>query len=349
MNRVVVKIFSVALVAVMVLGVVGTPVAAQDDDRQALVDRLIAAAGAIESYESFVRTESNSQVLTMVIGIPLANVEQTQYSSVYSEAVSNVISGDSPNVQSFFTIGTEQYSSDGSEETETNVAVEGEVRVVDNVLYLTADVVEDNGDFPLQLPDGWVVITTDFANEDLEDLAAFDIPEFSFDDLLGFLFDDGEEDSLSEALDSENLTEFLALATDISLSQETLDDGTPVDVITATFNALEAFQSPVFSSSGLPEDPTTAAFIESLFGDAEFEVSFAIDDQERLIGIYFNIDLAVETDDLSTLIDVAEFGLPEGLTMELTMELNFEYSLLYTNINEALTPVEAPADAVPAE
>lgn len=349
MNRMFLKMVSFALVLMMVASFIPAPVSAQGDDDVALIERVIAAGEAIDSYESFVRTDSSSSVIALSLGIPMVSVQITQSDATISEAVSTVVLGDNPNLQSFVTVSNASIQDDGTGEVSSSSLVEAEVRVVDGAVYFNGAVTEVEGDASVSdLPDGWVLVTDDLATTsvaELDDLLGLDSATFSFAELDDFLSSD-DSDASSTGADLDQILEILNVANDVSLSQDTLEDGTEVDVITVTLDALEAFNSPAFGSE-LPDDPATAGLIEALVGDSVFEVNFAIDGDERLVGFYFTFDVDLTTDDLSTVMDVAELGLPEGMEVTLSMVLSLEASQLYTDINSAIAPVEAPADAVP--
>ncbi|PJF45184.1 MAG: hypothetical protein CUN55_00315 [Phototrophicales bacterium] len=308
------------------------PDADKVDEDQALMERIIAAVEATESYESFVLTETYSIAGSATI-IPLTYM-QTETS--YVHRVSHVIRGNSPNVQSFFTIRSQQHEFE--EEMITNI-VQGEIRFVDNTYYLTAEAIKGN-ELSAEVSDGWVMFTADSSQEVLRDLLMPSVEELDSDELWGALIDN------SVTIDTSNL-DAVGNLIDFRISQDVLEDGTPVDVITMSFDFDRIIQRSSVSSS--PEDEPTEADIErELLRNIQFEVSFFIDEQGRLVGRHDYIKTFANSADLAQNSDEEDdqTAYPE---IEIRVEVQENKTTFYTNINEALTPVEAPADAVPAE
>lgn len=341
------KALSLIAVVALLASVIAAPVFAQDGgDEAELVQRIIDAAEAVESYESYNRTDLSGQTINISLVIPaLAEITQTSESSTLID--STIISGDNPNGSALVLITVDSSEDDGSTTTTSSVVVEGEVRLVDNALYATASVLSAEGDASVSLPEGWVLLTDDVAGAST--LSAFD-SEFAIDgsNFSFELFDDfvvGESDDEEDGgLDA--VLEFLDIAESVTLSTDTLDDGTTVDVITIVIDGRTAFSDPALGGD-LGDDPFTTALLDAVFSEdgSDFELNFAIDEDGRLVGYFFTFNVSFVTDDLSTVVDVTELGLPEGFQVSLTFEVGVEQTTLYSSINEAFTPAEAPTVA----
>lgn len=349
MNRLFAKVLTLAVLVAMVASIVpfAAPATAQDDDDVALLERIVAAAEAAEAYDSFVRTDFTQTDLNVSMNMMGFAFDQSQTDT--SEYVSTIITGDNPSLVTVATVSRTMAGTDPTTfaTTLSSSEVAAEVRLVDNVLYFNGEVVSNDGDTTLPtLPEGWVIISDDVstavASDVLDGTLGLNIQGFDLTTLGADLF---ETDEAAEGVSLDNILSLLDVAEDVSLSQATMDDGTAVDVITVTLNALDVYQSPLLSNS-VPLDPTTASLVEAMFTDAVFEINFAIDDQERLVGLFFVIEISLQTDDISTLIDTGELGIPEGMAIGLDMAMVMEISQQYTDINAVDTAIEAPADAV---
>lgn len=348
MNRTFARVFSLVALVALVASMMpfSAPVTAQDDDA-ALLQRVATAAEATNSYESYVRTDLSETALALTMDLMGFAFEQSQANTSAFESI--VILGDNPNFQTVGTVSATLIGTDTNTfmPTTTSSDIAAEVRLVDNILYFNGEVLSSEGaDLPT-VPAGWVIVSEDVSGEIatgvLDGTLGLNIAGFDLTMLGSELF---ATDEPNEGVNIDNILELLELANDVTLTQETMDDGSAVDVVTVTFDALEVFQSPLLGNTLGSADPTTAALVGSMLNDSIFEMNFAIDDQERLVGLFFAVDFALQTDDLSSVIDTTEMGLPEGMSITLDMVATFEMSQIYTDINAIDTPVEAPADAV---
>lgn len=314
-----------AVLAMVIVAVGNIPTSqAQDgglnDDEKALVERFFNAAQKVDDYDAYVleTSELQSQDLTASI----AGFEMGQTRSVLIETTQTVTEGgDNIALLATLAVDTAEAGPQGGDAFSFTAQVEG--RLVDGVVYVNAEYLESDGDVP-ELPEGW--FEYDMMDFELVDL----LSDLSFEDWLN------KDEMTDTPFDS--VEAFIAAVSDITLTQETLDDGTEVDVITATIGAGGIMDMMAQSDSFDPEDPTTTALM-GMMGD-NFDISFQIkldsEDNPRYAVIAMTIDLV----DLN-MDEMGIEGMPPGGSMSMVMS-NQEVRQ-WSNINDpALQPVEAP-------
>lgn len=313
-----------AVLAMVIVAVGNIPTSqAQDgltDDEKALVERFFNAVENVDEYDAYVleTSELQSQDLTASI----AGFEMGQTSSVLIETTQTVtLGGDNINLLATLAVDTAETGPAGGDVYSFTAQVEG--RLVDGVVYVNAQYLESEGTLP-ELPEGWFEL----------DALDFDVAELLSDLNLENWLDD--EDMVDTPF--ENVETFIAAVSEITLAQETLDDGTEVDVITAVLGSDGLMDMLAESGSLDLEDPTAVALL-GMMGD-NFDVSFQVkldsEDNPRYAVIAITIDLV----DLN-MDEMGIEGMPPGGSMSMVMSM--QEVRQWSNINDpALQPVEAP-------
>lgn len=313
-----------AVLAMVIVAVGNIPTSqAQDgltDDEKALVERFYNAAQKVDDYDSYVleTSELQSQDLTASI----AGFEMGQTSSVLIETTQTVtLGGDNIALIGTLAVDTAETGPTGGDAYSFTAQVEG--RLVDGVIYVNAQYLESDGDLP-ELPEGWFEL--DALDFDVADL----LSDLSLEDWL-------DEEEMTDT-PFETLETFIAAVSDITLTQETLDDGTEVDVITATIGAGGIMDMMADSDSFDPEDPTNMALM-GMMGD-NFDITFQIKLDSEDNPRYGILSMTIDLIDLN-MDELGMEDMPPGGTMSMVMS-NQEVRQ-WSNINDpALQPVEAP-------
>lgn len=290
------------------------------EEQLALVERLYNATQKVDTYDSYVLqlTELQSQDLTASI----AGFDMSQTSSQEIEYTQTVtLGGDNVLMVATVSLDEAELGAQGSNALSFSAQVEG--RLVDGVIYVNAQYLEGDGDLP-ELPEGWVEL----------DNLGFDALELLTDLDLEDLIDDPED----KTGPLEDLDQLKAIINAIEVTTETLEDGTEVDVLTATFGS-EGLMSLLAESGEMDlEDPTTVALM-GMMGDnfnVTIQVKLDAEDNPR----YAMFEMTIELVDLD-MASLGIEGMPPGGSMSMTMA-NQEIRQ-WSNINDpALQPVEAP-------
>ncbi|MBI5961091.1 MAG: hypothetical protein HY866_20295, partial [Chloroflexi bacterium] len=229
------------IVLALALVLVAVPAQAQDgggltEEESLLLDRVFEAREIYRGWSSYV--EQGSGVQTREVSLKIGNTPQTQSTVATWERTSTIIRQDNDmNIQSSLAVTIDNTRFGGGVESYT---VNADVRRVDQQLYVSAAYEgESQPDWPA-LPDGWVQV------QKISDWSGFQ------DLNLG--------DYLQQATPFDNPERLKEASPTVTLETGTLDDGTPVEIITVELG-VEAIQS-LFNTSVV--DPSVTAMIISL-------------------------------------------------------------------------------------
>jgi hypothetical protein len=199
------------LALIVVIGV--SPVRAQDgagghlsDEQQALIDRVVQVHDHLVGYLSYHEETDgiDNQAITVMLGAASRTLSRAV---TYTQSVDLVHVGGEDNIRAEASAMVTDW--DGARYT-----VNAEARIIDGVLYVDAAFVPP-APKQITLPDGWAIV---------EDPASQDVyGDLQLENLLepSSLYDDAAR--------------LKAMASDVRLEAQTLDDGTPVEVITLVF------------------------------------------------------------------------------------------------------------------
>ncbi len=308
---------TLVLVVIMVSTVLNVPAHAQESRLPGyalqLLDRLIEAQQRLDTYDSYTMDGSGelAQSVTVVLGLS----SQVAARSTGWEQHVTVVQDSAPNIRSDVSATVTFRDVDMQrQETISSFGLDGEVRLVDDTLYVSADVTQPGPDAP-ELPEGWVAVQTpdafaQYADLRLHDLTAQDLP-------------------------LEDRQRVIAAAENIALEQVTLADGTQADRITADFNRDGLAM--LLWSEGDTIDPLMRAILDATGSGFRARLAVTLDSR--------NNPLAVETDLYMEAVGVDGYTLmpdqiPSGVMLDLTFSLHDAKT--YSDVNAPLEPVMAP-------
>jgi hypothetical protein len=321
-------LMTAALALTLMLG--STGVFAQDGDglseeEQAALERFEAASERVDEYDSYTATDVTTNELSFNISIMGFDAVQSERTTTTTEQTVVMVDGE-PNVQANILVESVSTSELPGEPGEaTSFVMEAEVRRVDGTVYVMAEYTDSEGDLP-EIPEGWVEVTSagDYAFLDNIEIEQF----------LNFGMDPEEDE---DAMGAEEFLEFAENATDLTLEEGELEDGTAIERITLTISD-EGFRTMLEEQGVTSDDPLTSAIFDSFIENAVFNITGALDGDDNLRELGADIQLTAEGFDLNE-IDPEQF--PEGTTMDFSFGIELFRSL--DNINsEDLSPVEAP-------
>ena len=302
--------------------IVAVPALAQgglSDEQQATLDRLIAAVDASESYQSYSRhaVETTTQELTLNLGGTLMDATETEV--VEKTAVFAYDDEGQVNIQGEFTATvTSQPLGAGAP---FEYVLTGEVRLVSGVLYVRAERESENEASLPPMPEGWVIV------ESAEDWPALDVLEL--DDLL--------ENQDSPDIFDASVPDVLALASDVSTSPGTLDDGTVVEVISLTLDKAALGDAlSLLAADQEPLSPEVEAYYAGLDDVSRWDMVFSLSEAGDVVHFTSDTQLSWTEFDISILSS----DLPPGTLLDQQGQLLGEFDI--TAINEPVEPVEAP-------
>ncbi|MBN1681209.1 MAG: hypothetical protein JW966_13060 [Anaerolineae bacterium] len=317
-----------SLVLVCLIAVAGIlPVSAQDGgltgDQQALLDRLAATVDRIEGYSSYklntveVRTDELELTAsgTTLIGLVEATLTSERFDTW----------GDNPMAHSF--VSAEVTQKGLRETAATNYSIDAEFRYVDGAVYVLAER-ETAADAALDpMPEGWVQVEDEETWPALEHIR------------MDIFLDRAAGETLSDEL--KGLRDTITRAVDVSSEPGTLDDGTPVDVISTVVDAdgiiaflLEEDEDEEISAE---ERAMNIAMAKGVTANSRWETTFWLLEDGTLARYTSTLSIVWENFDMTTLGD----SYPAGMIMNRTMTQS--YDLVLSRINEPFPPVEVPA------
>jgi hypothetical protein len=203
------------LVLLLVAALIGSlPARAQDgglsDEQLALIDRVVQAHSNMIGYRSYVQEAHGSDKEIVTISL-LDETRSFVRTVTWTQTATQIEDGKNIDVEVSATVSETPL---GSTET-ASYTVNAEARVVEGVLYVKAAYAPPAPD-QVPLPEGWAIVD-DPAHEDIYEYLQLDtLLEHS--PLYG------------------NAALLKASASDVTVEAQTLDDGTPVDVITLFFD-----------------------------------------------------------------------------------------------------------------
>lgn len=330
-----------AIIAMLVVALMPGNAAAQDGgSAEEVVNRITTAAENFEAnVDSYTITTINAQTLSLALEIPLLGASTTQEDVSVAEVLVDVTYLDDETVVAtgFVTSTTDATTTENGEvSSQTSSAIDAELRLVDDSIYMNAQVIESEGAAFIAPPEGWVVLVDDVnAADELDELY-----NFSFTGLDNWNLSLGDVSGETEDSDLQEIIDVFDLASEITTIDDELPDGTPVEVIVVTVPAASLLESGSdFFPAPDTQDEATQGIFDALFADLTFEFNFAIDADEIYRGYYFAISTDLASDDLAGLFGDETFAGIEG-----SIELGFdiEQIQLFTNLNTAFDAVEAP-------
>jgi len=312
-----------ALVLVMLTPLsAALPVSAQGgrlpDDQQAMVDRVLASIAATERYTSFVSdlTETTTNTMTLDMGGSPATAAE---SYTIREVTHYTTGADGqPN------IGTTAEATVSSQEfgsaTPSQYGLQAEMRVVGGVLYVTARRDAPAGaDLPA-MPEGWVIVTS------ASEWPALRVLQLG-DELLNLDSPD---------LFDPNVPLLLQQATGAAQASATLDDGTPVEVITLTLTGHDLRRGLGDYMAAKDPSPSTAVYYGGIDLDqSSWIMTFSLNDRDQIVAF---------TADASIVWTGFELNMspqtPASTLLDQTTTLTGTYAI--RSIAAPLEPVAAP-------
>jgi hypothetical protein len=316
------KITSFALVMLILLAA-ALPVGAQDgrlpDDQQAMVDRVLAAITATETYTSFVSDLTETTANTM--SIQMGGSASTAEDSYTVEQATHYTAGTDgqPNIS---TTATAQVSSlEFGAADPVQYTLQAEMRVVDGVLYVTAQrEAAAEADLPA-MPEGWVTV------QDADAWPALRMLQLG-DELLNLDSPD---------LFDQNVTLLLKEATSAAQTAGTLDDGTPVTVITLTLTGHDLRRGLGDYMAAKDPSASTAVYYGGIDRDkSSWTMTFSLNDQDQIVAFTADASIVWTAFDINTISPQTAKGtlLDQTTTLKGTYQINA--------INAPLEPVAAP-------
>lgn len=312
----------VALMPVLTAGAQG----GLSEEELALVDRMYAARGLRDTYTSYVTTGQGSESQWFLISYQDATREMIDVTTW--ERTMTVIQAPARNVDATITAAVESSDklSDGRENA-FQYGVSADARLVDEVVYLNAVVA--GGALPedlAPLPVGWFVV------DDVEASSVYKALQ------LGDLPDDPEEDN-GLFKDKELM---IANAMAVTIVATTLDDGTPVDVITVLFDRAGLL--------ALMSEGDTAPLVLGMLERAEestmASLTLTLDAEDNPLRVENSMVIEARGVDAHAMVP-DQF--PEGMTLDFSFDFSSDEE--YSAINAAPEPAAAPeisAEAAPA-
>ena len=306
---------SVLLLMVALLSSQGAPTLAQDGDgeREAIVDRVIAAEEMVDGLNTYRLYVSHSEAQAITLSLAGQTLELASAAEL-TEVRDVVQTEDGDNFSGMFTV----VFSEAEQGQERSYTMNAEARLVDDLVYINASYEEASEDLPALSP-GWQAFE---AEEDLPG---------TFDQLdLSDYFN--EEDDLTERRE-------LLVETSTSITSEdgTLEDETPVEFVTISFEDQDFrdFMGSFTDEEEMATNPFASIFASEAANGAVTYV-LALNEEGLLVQVEFAISLSVEELDVSTVSD----QFPPGALLNLSLsDQGTEY---ITDINADIEPAEAP-------
>jgi hypothetical protein len=308
--------FGVMVLLVVSVGL-GSVVYAQDGhlsgDQLALIDRVVAARANLKGSTSFFDEAHGTEQETLTFSMLTQSQSFTQ-SVTWQRADTMVRVEGIEHVQADIT-ATVSKAGLGPADV-LNYTVHAEARVIDAVVYVKASYVQPTPNLP-DLPEGWVIV---------EDPAHTDIYKYL---------------QLEDLLDRPSLYDDAALlktvVSDVSAEAQTLDDGTPVDVITLSLDR-DGLALALRESQAEGVDPAMSEVLyDSLSEDSYQQVTLVLDAADT--PVQFTSAMLVE----ALYIDahaLAPDEFPDGLRLDMVVETSRTEA--YSRINEPLEPASVP-------
>lgn len=332
MIRISLKLLTLTLLIALVATAMPHTTTAQDDT-EALRERVLTAWDATADYSSgiyaFDETNSNSSNIVLNDGTTLFSTDSTNYTGTHTFSYDE--SG-ALNVQSAIGYGSVSITNNGPETTTVSESVGIELRLVNDVLYLSATPVVIEGS-DLEITEGWFILSEAFSEEDLDSFGEelndiYGGIDFSFFDF------DRETESFQTFID------LVSSATALSSSEGTDSAGNPVEVITIDVDP-EAYLATVLDEEEMTEEDMQ--LMTMIFENVVISVTVSLDADGNMVAGDANFSTVYSTTDL------ASMGFPEGSTGAFELAIETISTFEYSELGAAFSNIEAPADALPME
>jgi hypothetical protein len=295
---------------------------AQDDDglsedEQALVDRALAA---IEASEALTSVEvADDETLTMDLNINMAGQEFAMSQNKHKSTEGYLVrDGETESQSATFLVESSEEGPDGL----SSYTLGGEMVFVDGVAYVNAAYEDSEGDVE-ELAEGWQMISS------TEEIPAA-LSELDLDNLF-----DEEDDTLTK------FAELTDHATAVELSEDELEDGTPIEVIEITLDK-EGFAAFLASTADEEGDEAMMGLFTAEEAESGITLAIALDEEDNLVFVVVTLNYNVEELDAAAL----DASL-EGATLSVNMEGSFIIG--FASYNEEMEPIVAPELEAEAE
>lgn len=301
---------------VLLVSIIAYPVHAQEgrlpDQALMLVDRVIEAQQRLDQYESYVVDGTGEQTQSVAVVVGLSS--QVAARSTDWEQRVTVVQVAEPNMQSDVSaqVTLRDVNVQRQEKTST-FSLDGEARLVDDRLYVRADVMQPGPDAP-DLPQGWVLVDTP--------------------DALALYGDLRLRDLMTRDVPLTDRQRAIAAAENIALEQVSID-GTPADRITIEFDrdGLAMLLWP----DGESIDPVMQAMIAAAGRGFRARLAVTLDAQNNPLAIETDLFVEAMSVDGGT---VMPGQVPEGVMLDFSFSLHD--SKTYGQVNAPVEPVPAP-------
>jgi hypothetical protein len=311
------------LILVLALGAV-MPTHAQDggltDEQQALLDRVLNALAASADYTSYTTEFGGTETQTTTLVIGDQSQEETTNTLFVREGqyIADVEGG--PNLIVAATAQVGGAETRGTNSQITAYTVTAEMRYVGGVFYVNATrQVELAPDLP-PMPEGWVVVESADEWPALEDVD------------LGNIMDELDHPAVGD----EELAGILTHASSVTMVAGTLEDGTPVDIITITLASADLSAGMIAAAEAQGQEPITISLMGMLDETSVATVIVSLTADDQIVQATQELTISWTNLDLKTLNPDA----PEGVLF--SQKNVTSGTLILTNINAALEPVPAP-------
>lgn len=276
---------------IALLALASLPAHAQEDESQALYERVMAAFEAFDatysSYYAHQLTESGGTTVSTFNGATTESI-----GNIITETENYVITDDedSRNILSYATLSVTTEIGGAAPLTSGSV-MEAELRFVDGTLYVNAVYAESDAT-SLPLPEGWTVVA-DPNDPTIVALGGLGLKQYLEGDGAGIV-------TIQKVLGL-----FDGLATSASIEDGMLEDGTAVEIITLVYGP-DAYGLLMKENTGMDEsNPTVKMLLENISGDV-FTVRVALDADEVI--------RQVETITVLNMVEVDMANYIEGFT-----------------------------------
>jgi glycosidase len=305
---------TIALIALMFIPLL--PVSARQGEDEPLA-RLRAALENFDSYTSYVAS-GESTVATHWEGSMGGQVVDGLTAASTAQITETVVGS---TLQQQYTI---ENSSEQLNQASVTYGLNAEIRVVDGVVYAQGSHSRTDPSLPA-LPDGWVTVTNPDEWPGLDTTRLDDFVDDQPDDLFNRIYGA----SLADLIDR--------LSTDATITSEqsTLEDGTPVETITAVLS-LEGWR--VLTQIDTSVDDVDSRVINAMTSDP-MTITFALNEAGELVQLGYIFDLNVQGIDIAGLN-----GAPEGFTLDVhnTEALTLRLTSFNDSTLAAITAPEMP-------
>lgn len=309
--------YSIFLLVLLLITLPVTNAQSPDDE---VVDRALAALQSIDTYASYVKTMTQTDTSNVTISYG-ENQQVTDFNAINDETTTFIRQGNSANVHTLITRTYNMLINSQGNEQRISYTAEAEMRYVDEKLYFQSRYTDLEGNVPILAP-GWIEIDdpTIFPNLEHYNL------ESRLQEIRGEKFELFKQDP--EILKP--------LITEVTNDSGTLDDGTPVEMITLTITA-ENLAEILRLDPDFDPGAADSLLFQQLTDESQASITISIDDQGQARALTSTLLLIGDNVDMHAL---SPSDVPEGVTVTFRNEVISQS--VYTQINEPLEPVGVP-------